>query len=235
MQKKLLFILFAFLFSFQVKAASCPVEMKVKINNESGSVNAISDSFEYEYPVTDSEVGETTIEKGYLGTIKIYNLTENIYAVVANGQDKKTVNYNKDLDNIVAVSTGAMNVVKEYTVSIYPTNEECGTAAIRTIQVAVPRINRFYTMPICSTYPDYYYCSKFLTVEDISNSDFDRGIENYIASEKNKGNESRKEGIVNITKTFINKHRIIISIIIVVAIIAIVVINKVKKSKERVI
>lgn len=238
MKKNALFLVICFLGLFiKVNAASCSLEKRVKLNNEAGAVTATSEPFEYNYMTNDDITDEQIIQTSYLGAIKIYNLTENLYAIATYGDDKKTINYGSGSNNINTISTGAMDIVKEYTVSVYPTDTSCGKDAIRTLQVSVPRYNTYSVTPKCIEYPDYFYCSKFLTVDNISREDFSSGLEQYISSQDSKKNESRHEGFIKAAENLIKKHWLLSGILLItlIAVVISIVLNKKRKDKERIV
>lgn len=220
-----------------VNAASCSLEDQVKINDEAGLVNVSAEPYEYEYVGMIEDTGESSTFTAYLGSINIYNLTENLYAIVSNGQAKKTINYYENNGGVNQVSTGSMEMLKTYTVSIYPTNTRCGRTAIREFQITVPLENPYYKMAICSENPDYFYCSQFLNIENISRDDFSKGIEEYINQKKKKEEEKRKEGIIDLATSFFKRNwlAIVIVIIIIISGITTYIYLRNKKRKEQIV
>ncbi len=221
----------------KVNAEVCPFETQVAINNDAGSVSVSASPFEYEFTDTDTENDEEYDGTAYTGLVHIYNLTKNIYAVASDGTNKITLNYDEENPNQVTFSTGGMAFLKEYKISIYPTNTSCGKTAIRELNVTVPRLNRYYSYDSCSDYPDYFYCQQFLSVEDISEEDFVNGLDEYAKSNKNKSDENRKEGIIDGTKDFIKDHWLITAIITIVIVgsIGTFIFFKRKKRKEHIV
>ena len=226
-----------------VSAAACTLEQQVKVNNEAGLVSYSVQPFEYHYSNPDvsaenKDSDETQIS-GYLGMLEIYNLTDNIYVTVAdsneNSQTKYT--YNDSADGTVSLSTGSMEYLKNYTISIFASNEDCSKNAIRTIDVVVPRENRYYYSDYCENYPDYFYCSQFLNLEEISQDDFNRGIKEYAKTHKSATNDNRKEGIIEVTADFAKNNWLIIAIVIIVilGIIAGAIVIKNKKRKKQIV
>ena len=51
-------------------------------------------------------------------------------------------------------------------------------------------------MHICTENPDYFYCTQFLNIENISRDDFTKGINEYINKKKSEEEEKRHEGIL---------------------------------------
>lgn len=225
------------LFTITVNAETCPLEKKVQINNEAGLVTATSEPYAYEYMDMIEDTGEVVTNTAYLGSINVYNLTENLYAVISNGKAKKTITYDDATDGVNKVSTGEMNMLKTYTISIYPTNKRCDTSAIRELQVTIPIENPYYKLQVCKDYPDYFYCSQFLNIENISRDDFTNGIEEYISQKQKEEEENRHEGVIDSTKSFIKKNWLIITIILVIIIAGIItyIIIRNKKRKEEIV
>lgn len=226
-----------------VQAAACTLEQKVKVNNDAGLVSYSVQPFEYRYKDTEENGGSQEHDddqySGYLGMLEIYNLTDNIYATVTDSSENKQTKYtiNDSVDGIVSLSTGSMQYLKNYTISIYASNQDCGRSAIRTMDVVVPRENRYYYYDSCDDYPDYFYCSQFLTLEEISLDDFNRGLNDYAKTHKSTTNDTRKEGIIEATKDFAKNHWLIIVIVIVaiVGITSTVIIIRNKKRKKLIV
>ncbi|MDD5836558.1 MAG: hypothetical protein PUD34_05065 [bacterium] len=213
----LLFAIFAGLLSSTVvHAETCPLEKQVEVNNAAGAVSASASPLDYEYVYENEETGEEAIETAYIGDIGVYNLTEDIYVVVSDGKNKTTLTYNDSNDGEAHVSTGDMYSVKNYKVSVYPVNERCGKSAIKELNVTVPRQNRFYTNQGCQENPDYFYCSQFITLDDISDADFTSGLNSYISQNTKKDEDNRKQGIIAETASFIKKHWLVIIVIILI-------------------
>lgn len=235
--KYFIYLIICLLIAVKVNAEACTLETKVSVNNDAGSVNASASSFEYSYTDTDSENGEEYEATAYTGLIHIYNLTPNIYAVASDGKKKITLNYDEENPNQVSFSTGGMSFLKEYTISIYPTNTNCGKSAIRELKVTVPRLNKYYAYDSCSDYPDYFYCSQFLSVNDITEEEFTKGIADYAKSHQSKSDENRKEGFLEETTNFLKKNWLIITIIIVIIISGLTtfIIIRNKKRKEQIV
>lgn len=236
-RKYIVYGIVCLLFSAKVNALACPFETQVAINNDAGSVSVNASPFEYEFTDKDTENDEEYSGTAYTGLVHVYNLTPNIYAVATDGVNKITINYDEDSPNQVTFSTGGMAYLKEYKISIYPTNTNCGKTAVRELNVTVPRLNRYYSYDSCSDYPDYFYCSQFLSVDDISEEDFINGLNEYAKNNKSKKEENRQEGILNETKDFVKEHWLIITIIAVIAIsgIGTFVFLKRKKRKEHIV
>ena len=150
--------------------------------------------------------------------IDVYNLTSDIYAILEYDSSKYRLDYDPETDGEVSYSTGGMGKVKEYTISIYPVDTECGKKAIRQINVTVPRANQYYNESICSDYPDYFYCQEFMTADDIAYIDFVNGINEYAKTHKSVNDETRKEGFLKETTNFVKKHWVIVTIVILIII-----------------
>jgi len=216
MKKRYLFyFLIPLLIGNVVEAASCSLEKQVQINNAAGAVTADAAPYEYQYVANNTETGEEETVTAYTGMLYVYNLTEDIYAEVSFDHDKKTVYHTDAFDDVVTVPTGGMAIVKNYTVSIYPTDKSCGKNVIRQIQVTVPRQNYYYNEQMCKDYPDYFYCSQFMTVDNISYSDFAKGVSDYAAKVKKEEEESRRQGITEIASNFVKKNWFILLILVV--------------------
>ena len=124
--------------------ASCSLEEQVKINNAAGAVNAVASRLDYSYEDHDDDLNEDITTNGYTGIVYVYNLTDAIYFEISDGTSREKYTSNDDVNGAVAVSTGSMAVVKNYTILIYSTNKACSSSAVRTIQVTIPRYNEYF-------------------------------------------------------------------------------------------
>lgn len=217
-RKYLLFFLLSLLFIPKVKAEYCTLERQAELNNAAGAVTAKGYPYSYNYTSTDPDSGEEITGTSYLGMIDVYNLTSDIYAILEYDSSKYRLDYDPETDGEVSYSTGGMGKVKQYTISIYPVDTECGKKAIRQINVTVPRANQYYNESICSDYPDYFYCQEFMTADDIAYIDFVNGINEYAKTHKSVNDETRKEGILEETTNFVKKHLVIVTVVILIII-----------------
>lgn len=217
-RKYLLFFLLSLLFIPKVKAEYCTLERQAELNNAAGAVTAKGYPYSYNYTSTDPDSSEEVTGTSYLGMIDVYNLTSDIYAVLEYDGTKYRLDYDPETGGEVSYSTGGMGKVKEYTISIYPVDTECGKKAIRQLNVTVPRANHYYYESICSDYPDYFYCQEFMTADDIAYVDFSTGITEYAKTHKSVNDETRKEGILEETTNFVKKHWVIVTVVILIII-----------------
>lgn len=235
MQKKILSIIFLnFFLAGIVHAEACSLDKQVEVNNAAGTVSVSTDPFIYEYKATNPETGEEETVTDYVGTISIYNLTSDIYAVVKSTTDTQTVYYDAKSEGEALISTKSMDNVKNYQISIYPTNKECGTSSVRELNITIPRLNNYYNDGLCKIYPDYFYCSQFMTADNISYDDFRSGIAAYAKQANKDKDENRHHGIINNTTSFVKNHWLIaiIIIVVIVGLLTTVIIYKNKKRKE---
>lgn len=226
-----IFILFMFLGIIKVEA-TCSLEERVQVNNAAGAVNVVADKLKYTYSSYDEEHDETYDIDAYTGMIYVYNLTPEIYFNITDGKNKETYTYDDDINGAVAVSTGSMAVVKDYTIAIYSTNTSCGTTPVRTISATLPRYNPFSSYQSCSEYPNYYYCQQFLNADLITETQFMNGLEEYAKTHK-KEDESRREGIFENTVKFVKKYWYFIVIVICLFIGIVIFIKRYKDEKRR--
>jgi len=235
MKKILYTLVIMFLMMNTVKAVTtCDLEEQVQVNNDAGTVNVTAEPFAYEYYTSNSETGEEEKATGYIGMIYINNVTENIYVTITSADDiTKKYTYSDAIDDTISINTDEMNVVKTYTVSIYPSNTKCGKSVIRELTVTVPRLNSYYYYDYCTDNPDYMYCQQFTNLENISYNDFYYGVTNYAASKKNQEEEQRKTGIFEGTVSFIRKNWFIVIIVIILIACGSYLVIKNKKEKER--
>lgn len=232
MQKKMFICLLFIILGISKVNASCSLEEQVTVNNAAGAVNVVSDKLKYTYSTYDPEHDETFDVDDYTGIIYVYNLTPDIYFNITDGKNKETYTYADDINGAVAVSTGTMAVVKNYTIAIYSTNKSCGTTPVRTISTVIPRYNNFSGYTSCQEYPDYYYCQQFLNSDLISETEFQKGLDEYAKTHK-KSDESRRENFIESTMQFIKKYWLYILIALVIVASSILIYKKYLEEKRK--
>lgn len=208
MQKKLVLVFMPIImfFSFiNFAYAECDYETKAKINNAAGTIKAEYQTFEYNNNYYDETYGEEVSESYWYGLIHIYNLSDDVYVKVIdnNGNSKDYTSDDVAADGVIYVGTGMANEVKKYKIEVYATDPSCIDDVIRTIDITIPRYNVFSTYSQCDEYPDYYYCSEFVFLDNIPETEFYRGIEDYaerLEAEKNN------QGIISQTAELIKNH-----------------------------
>ncbi len=192
--------------------AECDYETQAKINNAAGAVRAEYETFLYENDYYDETYGEYVTDSYWYGLIHIYNITEDIYINVIdnNGNSRKYTIDDVSADNVIYVGTGMANEVKKYKIEVYATDSSCIDNVIRTIDISIPRYNLFSIYSQCDEYPDYYYCSEFVFLDNISEKEFYKGIEDYAKRKE----EEDKEGIIGQAVDLLKNNWVPIAILV---------------------
>jgi len=234
--KKILFSIITVLLSINiVNAKSCSLEDQATVNNHAGLVTVSASPLSYTYTSNNSETGEEEETTAYTGMIYVNNVTEDLYITIDDGENVDTFKYSDAINDIITYNTGGMGYVKNYTVNVYATNTNCSKSAIRQLNVTVPRLNTYYSSDLCQENPDYFYCSQFMTVDDITYSAFYEGVTKYSEEQKQKEEENRKSNVINDTTNFIKNYWYIIVIVIVIVTgvtLTIIRIRRKKREKE---
>lgn len=225
----------------QVKAATCNYEEQIKISGiaQNAKVEYMMNEYQNEY--YDPTYDETITDSTWGGIVYIYNMTPEIKVEIVDRNNKKYNYYYSDADSdgVIALSSGLANEVKNYTVNIYAVNTECGKDALKTVNITIPRYNRYSLYPECSDYPDYYYCKDFVTLEDISEENFNRGLSDYKKQQEEKKQEEEKKqnNIIYKTQEFVKENKMIIIPIVIVLVIVggLIIFRVIKKRRERLV
>lgn len=239
MKNKKIFLVTLFcLFTFitRVNAEYCDYERKAKINNEAANVNVTHETYEDFYMVEGLEPGKMEQASQWYGIVHIYNVTPNLKVTVTDRNGKK---YNFDYKNVVedtiTLNAGLAYEVNRYTVDVYYSDSECGKEPVRSLNITIPRYNNYSEYAECATYPDYYYCKQFITLDDITEKQFHQGIKEYAEQLKTQEKEEKKkQSIIYKTTSFLKKNWLIISLVVIVIIggVAFIII---KKRKDRIV
>ena len=224
MKSILIFLLFSLLLGYSTVYAECDYAEQARINDLAGLVSAESQTYEQTKEYFDEGYGETVTLSYWYGRINIYNITNDLYVEI---EDLGTFYSNED--NVITIDTGLTDDVKEYSIDVLAVEPACSKDPIRTLNVTIPRLNPYSSYPQCLEHPDYYYCNKFVYLDEITESEFLNGINNY--AEREDGLNDDDETIFDRLINFFRNYYVSI-IIIVVVIIGIIIAFKIWKQKE---
>lgn len=201
-KKSIFLVLSLFAITLNVKGASCDYEEKAKLNNEIANVKVNYEIKEYlvdpsTYEVPDEVVGtpdEDTFELwlDYF-QINILNLTENMYVIVKNDQDKEEIRYNySDVkDGVINFARYNRENVVKYTFEIYASDvSSCGGNKLKTLTLTLPRYNEYSAYDMCSSVPDYYLCQDYTTSKEVEFGEF---VENVLEEIEKRNEEEQKQ------------------------------------------
>ena len=224
MKKIYIFLVFSFLLGYTKVLAECDYAEQARLNNLAGLVTSEYQTYEQTKEYYDEGFGETVTLSYWYGRINIYNITSDLYVEV---EDLGTFYSNED--NVITIDTGLTDEIREYSIDILAVEPACDKDPIRTLHVTIPRLNPYSSYPQCLEYPDYYYCNKFVFLDEISESDFLAGINAY-AKREDSINNNDKNFFDKILDFFKNYY---VSIIIIIVVIIIFIVGfKIWKQKE---
>ena len=224
MRRVLIFlILFLVSNSYHV-LAECDYAEQARLNDLAGLVTAEAQTYEQTKEYFDEGFGENVTLSYWYGRINIYNITSDLYVEI---EDLGT--YYATEDNVITIDTGLTDDIKEYSIDVLAVEPACDKDPIRTLKVTIPRLNPFSSYPQCLEHPDYYYCNKFVFLDEISENEFFAGINAYAEREESLAEDDKS--IIDTIIDFLKNYYVSI-IIVVVIIIGIIVGIKIWKQKE---
>ena len=238
MKRKFLFFIALILsFSLSVKASTCSDERIIELSTQANNVNVsyvgydnISEPFTN--PLDDTE-GDVNIVPSFY--IVIYNLTDQLNAVIKNENTKKmvVVTSKNAKDGVIYVDAGAADSIKNFTITIRSNNSNCLNEILKTTTVTTPMYNRFYEYSLCEENPDFNMCQEYTFTDYSSVRDkvFSEKVEEY-KEQKRKEEENKK--VFNRVLNFIIKY-LWVFILVVILVIAGVVYYIIKRKKSRLV
>jgi len=237
MKRKLLF-LFALLLSFTIsaKASTCSDERIIELSTLANNVNVTyvgyDNTSEPQTNPLDDEVDVDIVPSFY---IAIYNITDQLNAVVKNETTKKSVEVTSKnaKDGVIYVDAGAADSVKTFTVTIRSNNSNCMNEVLKTTTVTTPMYNRFFEYELCEENPDFNMCQQYTFTDYSSVRDkvFQEKVEEYKVQ---KQEEEKNKNVFNRVLNFIVKYMWVF-IIIVIIIVASVIYFIIRRKKSRLV
>lgn len=227
----LLIILSIFLFKIDVNAAgTCTKDEKQILQIEANNVLV-------DYELSRPENSDYISAKSYFYTVKIENLTENLYLKIgANTYDKTKANVNGSLILKDIFVGGGINAK----VIIYSKTANCSNILLRTVTLKLPYYNTYSEREECIGLSSYGICTKNSNTEDIDEETFLEKIDEAkkMEAEKNKPKEPVEEEnnmLEDIFEYLKENYKTIIiaSVIIVILIVGITKLIK-KKNKNKI-
>ena len=241
MKKKRICLLFIILIIFLVKidvnaAGTCTKDEKQILQIEAN--NIIVDC-ELSRPENDNYISS----KAYFYTVKIENLTDNLYLKIgANTYDKTKADSEGSLILKDIFVGGGINAK----IVIYSKTANCSNVLLRTVTLKLPYYNTYSEREECNGLSSYGICAKNSNTDDIDEETFLKQIDDAkkMEAEKNKPEEPVKEknnifeSILEYTKENYKTILIVIAIIVilVVAIVRLIKVrnrNKIKIDLEK--
>ena len=156
----------------------------------------------------------------------LYNLTSDLYVIINNEIDEKTV-YGNNVSGVYTFSTDDIDNQRTYSIKIYANN--CSGKFLTSKLVKKGIINKFAKEEVCNGIEEYYYCNSVLdTPITISDEMVYKNIENYKNQSNVNLNNKKSNNIMFLIKKYWYFLVIILAIICVIFFIKLI--NK-KKSK----
>ena len=239
MKKFKIFLLLglAFILGIDKINAECDNKTQLEINTASSNVTmnynintVVLDRNGKEHP----EISPSDVETGELSeylksdkiTIKIENITDKIYVVFQNLDEKINKEYHyRDLkDGTITYEVPDNKKIRNYKLIIYSDVSDCLNQELRIIDLKTPMYNENSSYAYCIN-NNSYYCQKYITTE-IGN---DESIYNDYLESQNNGVQNNATG----SEKTSNKLLLNIGIVTVIVLIIVIVFVIYKKNKNK--
>lgn len=200
-----LFILL-FMVSFNVKAAVCN-------NNDKVRYQEMAKNITYSYEYNDANNTFNLI---------FTNISEELY--LENLETEERYNYQGPELRIVNLIPG-----NSYKYNVSTGNVDCLNEDLYTVYVTLPYYNSFYNNELCNGIENYKYCKKFIN-KSVTYEEFVKNVTDYKNSLANNLEENPENNVSSIFKTmfnwFLKYYYIILPIVIVTLLLIIWIYNK---------
>lgn len=233
--------IFLFVFNNPEVNAECTYTEKANLNKLAANVKV-------DYEIKSEEKDMTGIE-GYLSmsdpiikvdyiNINIINISPELYIEQSdlNTSAMITLGYSDAADGLISQRIDDLSFVRKYTFKVYGSSESaCPNTSLKTINLTVPRYNKYSERTICDTETEFYLCKRYVTSSEITEDKFLEKLYNYQDGKTNKNgiaiNESKKpyEKVID----FISQYKYLIGGIVIVAFTTGIVIRVIKIKKQR--
>ncbi len=231
--KKIFIMFLTFFMMLTITKANCSNSEKLDLNSKAANVKTnyelVSDQINYDDGVSNVE---------YF-VINILNITEDTYVEITNDlyNDVKVYHYSDTDNGNVKITWTDTDEIVNFTIKVYAeTNTACGGELLKTSRMATPRFNNYYYLAICNDAPDFYLCQKYVTVDEVDESEFSKKIDSFINGELDKnGDEIKQDENKNGFLEFLNEYKwyIVGGVVIIGAGIGIAIyLKKTKKQRE---
>lgn len=203
--KKILSVIVMMIMMTEVVYADCSYQEQLNLNSKAANVRTtyelITDRVEY-------EDGVSLVE--YF-VIRILNITEDTYVEISNDieKDAKTYHYADTEDGKVNIIWTKTSEIANFTVKVFAeTTTACSGDLLKTSRFSMPKYNGYYNRAICEEIPDFYLCQKYISVDDVDESEFVSKVEGYINGTVDKDGEkvNQKENKKSFLE-FINQNK----------------------------
>lgn len=239
MKKIITFLTLMLIFNMNVNAASlCSYKEQTEITSKAANVKLSYEAIDGTYIDEDGFVNGREYIK-----VTILNITEEFFVLLKNDYDKteKKYTYEDTNNGIVEFEWNNLDKVTTFTAEVYTTAKtNCPNERYKTIYLTTPRYNGFSKLAICSDYPEYSFCQKYVTFSEISEGDFFDKLEEYsLEKDNDKGNNNNNNNENNVTLVdkiwgFVDEYKFYIlgGIVLIVSISVIIYRKRTKKQRE---
>ena len=223
--------LLMFCLTANVNAAECSYEKQVELNNIASTVKATYEEVKIDTGETVSYMDpETGIEDPSkqvpvkLNGFKTYvlNVSDDIYITVKNENtgNERTIYYSDTNNGKVTLDLYEADELVTYTIKVYG-NNDCPGKELRTITFVTPIYNVFSKLEFCKQYPEFEWCSQYITGQKISLNKFLEESEKYKNANKLviKEKENKKESFLDKLKKNLDENKKTIMIIMTIVVI----------------
>ncbi len=232
----MLFLLFVGITSVRAEESVCTPSQLSKLRSAAANVKVTY------MPVTDvgtvnqgnGEVDSSALTYRYLD-VKIYNVSEELYVQVNNGNQKWSFNSNDIMaDGSITIRQPASSTnTYNYVFEIVSYRYGCSLETLRTIRLTLPKFNVYSDLEICQDIPDYYLCQQYTTYS-VDGSTFYNKVDEYktklLALEEEKISEENNSVITNSLSKISKYKYLVVGIIVVIGVVLTVIVLKKKGS-----
>lgn len=213
----------------------CSVNEQVKLAKAASAVKVEYEPVEIKAPGYDDPNSSNYSVMIYALDIKIYNITDDIYAVVSveNGNSYSIDSSMNNSEGYIVLRDDGVGSIKKYKFDIRSQNGNCEADILRSIELSTPKYNQLSNRNACREVPHFYKCQEFVSY-DFEADNYLKDIEEYKEKLAKQGIKDTKEGLVanngavgkTIKKISDYKWIVLATILLIGCIITIIIIRK---------
>lgn len=216
----------------------CSSEDMARFNELASDIKVTYESNE---ELVDDHEDEEFWYTQYVLDLIIYNLSDDMYAIIKATDSHNSIYLNKDNKNNegnVVLRINDTSSVQNLTMIVYADGLGCKNK-LRTITVTLPRYNYYSNFAICDDIPEYYLCQKYITFT-VNGETFSDEVTKYKEKMALQSEEididfgEDNNNAINQTISFFSKYKyIFVALIIWIGVILTFVILKKKKGSMK--
>lgn len=243
MKRKIQLGLFAVsaLFAFAVQVHAAPTCSSTTLYDEKVNVSEMSVDYEVASEEKYDANGDPEVWTEYYLLINILNVPDNVRVDVKSLNDTfndfSLTAADKNEENKLTIKDENAYALRRYQFTVVSLSEDCGGETLKTFTLNTPMINTYADSASCSAYPDFKYCRQYVDfdISTLTNEDFAKEFDSYIASLKDKDTDKEANSAVETIKNAFSKYWIIIIIVAVVLAGGLIAYRAIKKKRSRII